>query len=165
MPSDFIYRRHFGSWREAVIKAGFEPKKTGGFSIQARNASALAHRGKRSFSWKGGRIIDRFGYVHVWKPEHPNSFKTSKKSYNNGNQGYVLEHRLIMSEHLGRPLLKTEQVHHKNGNRQDNRIENLELWITSHPSGKRIEDMIAWAKDILTLYENPELLNDTSQEV
>lgn len=65
---------------------------------------------------------------------------------------YYFEHRYIMEIHLGRPLKEDETVHHKNGNRSDNRIENLELWSSQQPYGQRVEDKIKWAIEILKEY-------------
>lgn len=89
------------------------------FSAETREKFAERQRklvGHKHWNWKGGRkLID--GYVYVYQPNHPRRDK----------KGYVCEHRLVMEKKVGRYLDKTEVVHHIDGSRSNNKIENLVL--------------------------------------
>jgi len=89
--------------------------------------------GKDAANWRGGRQASGKSYVSVWSPDHPNASK----------DGYMLEHRLEMEKHLGRYLEKGEVVHHKNGDKKDNRIENLELFASHADHKQKHADAVA----------------------
>lgn len=93
-------------------------------------------KGAEQSRWKGGRV-QKNGYWLAWKPEHCNA----------DDRGYVLEHRMVMSDFIGRPLKSDEHVHHKNKDKSDNRIENLELLSPSeHISLHAQEKVVGWAR-------------------
>ena len=109
-----------------------------GVKAKTCKACYLNKSGDQCHAFKGGRNLTSAGYVNVLV----------------GKKQYKLEHRIVMEEHLGRPLREHENVHHINGIKHDNRIENLELWTTSQPTGQRVEDKIRWAKQILEDYKD-----------
>jgi hypothetical protein len=111
----------------------------------------------RRFSLYGDPLVKKITgdkspakYRLIKKRGHPNA----------RSDGQIMEHRFVMSQHLGRPLYEHENVHHINGDRFDNRLENLELWSKSQPSGQRIPDKVEWAIELLKTYA-PERLKET----
>lgn len=116
--------------RELAVERGKSLKNLGGWK-------GIKHR-----NWKGGRYLRKTGYVEIRK-----------------DGSYQAEHRVVMEQHIGRKLLPGENVHHKNGFRDDNRIENLELWNCGQPYGQRVEDKVKWAIELLNQYQPNVLVN------
>ena len=89
------------------------------FGLKGEKNPNYGKRGNKSSSWRGGRQITEDGYVRIYFPS----------SHLSNNKGYVLEHRLVAEQYLERILSKIEIIHHINGVRDDNRPENLYLFV------------------------------------
>lgn len=109
----FLYKKKlsYDKYKKICVicnKEFLPPRQAEGGKFCSRDCSGFSCRKEK---------IERGGYWYVLSPDHPNSSK----------QGYVAEHRLIMEKHLGRFLGKDEEVHHKDYNKKNNSIENLQL--------------------------------------
>src|SRR5687768_114586 len=104
-------------WQKGINHPNYGKKLT----EETKKKMSISHKAEKHWNWQGGIKFNSAGYVLVYAPDHPKADK----------DGYVREHRLVMEEYLGRYLDKNEIPHHKNGNKKDNRIENLQLMTES----------------------------------
>ena len=102
-----LFRTNRNRIRESLRRSGTSRRST-------------ANPGDKNPAWAGGRKVDADGYILVWIPSHPQA-----------RRGYVREHRIVAERALGRILLLGEVVHHKNGNKENNRPENLEVFSSN----------------------------------
>jgi hypothetical protein len=116
------------------IKSG----KTKSCGCYNREVAKARMTGENNPYWKGGKVVNRRGYMVIKHGEHRGK----------------LEHRYVYETHYGIKLKTHQNIHHINGNRLDNHIENLELWDTSQPGGQRIEDKILYYHSLINEYKN-----------
>jgi len=125
-----------------VVSGNLKNGRSSRCPVCARRQPNPKNRGPRPAAWKlGKRSIDNLGYVRIIGIR-PGDDRPKE----------CLEHRLVIEQQLGRKLIKGENVHHKNLNRQDNQLANLELWTTHQPIGGRVADLVEYATTILNRY-------------
>jgi len=118
--------------KDGGIKGYYMPDKYCSLSCTGKAAHETQFKKARGWS------LDKHGYVILSK---------------GGKSGYGQpEHRAVMEAHIGRPLKPHETVHHKDGNRRNNALDNLELWSSRHGKGQRVSDKIAFCIDFLREY-------------
>lgn len=120
-------------------------KSCGCLQKEVARQRAIEMAGNKSPSWKGGRLKHSGGYTKVMHKGHSRA----------DNKGYVLEHVLVWEEANGHSLPKGATLHHINGIRNDNRIENLEVWTGKHPMGVRIKDMMDFCTNFQRKHQAP----------
>ena len=157
---------HYGRWRrngDPLKTALDRDQDTGRFFSKSDTCKAAGCNGHR---FAKGYCQNH--YYHFWKhgsatggrstPNRKRGAGTKNNGYHftsvlvSGVQRQIGTHRLVMERKLRRKLRKNENVHHVNGIRDDNRSENLELWVKTQPCGQRPEDLVSWASEILKLY-------------
>ncbi len=94
-------------------------------TVKSHKDNPRIGRAENHYNWKGGVNLNRQGYVVEYVKKENEFFPMAANNHRAG--GYILQHRLVMARHLGRCLNPDELVHHINGNKQDNRFENLKL--------------------------------------
>lgn len=128
---ELLITRYHDGCKLDEIQQDFDISRDTVYAILRRHGISTRGMGRGSDHpcWNGGRNVDQDGYIQIWlDDDHP--LVSMRKQ-----DGYVFEHRLVMAEYLGRPLTKYETVHHKNGIRDDNRLDNLQLRQGNHGRG------------------------------
>lgn len=158
-PMDAPIRQLRRDWPETCLVEGCDrpSKKRSNGRVMGNGGHCPAHSSRKR------RGQDLTTPIKVQAPKGSGYVNSSGYVVVRVNGRQMVEHRAVMEQHLGRPLWPDENVHHVNGIRDDNRLDNLELWSTSQPAGQRVPDKVAHALKMLERYA-PECLAKSAEQ-
>jgi len=158
--------KHYQRFARTGDPLGFLPRYVGGKTNSDPRKICIVEGCGKPRSCKGycrNHYYRAYRHGDPLKQVRPRERKSGEGTFNNGYhftsvirngvQRHVGTHRLVVEQKLGRPLRQNENVHHINGDRSDNRPENLELWVRTQPCGQRPADLVSWAREIIATYE------------
>ena len=150
---------HYQRWKRGKPLDDYKRQSTSGECSEHECHNNILGRGLCREHYRLDRIKNAHKYMTNRKNTMPIGYTTKHskgyiliKTGNPYHNGWISEHRYVMEKHLGRYLYPHENVHHINGIKDDNRLENLELWTTHQPIGQRVEDKLKWAYEFIDMY-------------
>lgn len=144
--------------KSVTARDGRRPDCKGCVKLRQIATGAYTHNKKNTCHCGKPKSFASLQCQHCAKPPIEGREPTWRKDKNgyiisqNKDKKTIWQHRYVLESYLGRKLFTHENVHHKNGIRDDNRLENLELWSKSQPAGQRVEDKLEWCRWFIEQY-------------
>jgi len=139
------------TFKMRVSRGGMTPEDAVATAESLRPGSKSSAVGSTTKHGSHGYVLEKVSRQEAQKYPGALAYKTRPDST---GRSWAYQHRVVWCRAHGRDLYDGENIHHINGNREDNRPENLELWVSAQPAGQRVPDLLAYAREIIARYGN-----------